>query len=122
MEMLARQLSNAQLWMFGNRKWTLAALLLVAFLFPLLVRARILNSYSLSLAIDVLIYALFAMSLDLLLGYTGLVSFGHAAFFGLGAYILAYVSTRLTGNLLITAPIVLSGTALAALVVGFFAI
>ena len=34
----------------------------------------------------VMILAIFALSLDLLVGYTGLVSFGHAAFFGVGAY------------------------------------
>ena len=35
---------------------------------------------------DVAIWALFATSLNLLVGYTGLVSFGHAAYFGIGAY------------------------------------
>ena len=39
-----------------------------------------------SLFSRVLIYALAAVSLDLILGYGGLVSFGHAAFFGVGAY------------------------------------
>ncbi len=34
----------------------------------------------------VLVYALAAMSLNFLLGYTGVLSFGHAAYFGLGAY------------------------------------
>ena len=38
------------------------------------------------LATDIVILALFALSLNLLLGYTGLVSFGHAAYFGIGAY------------------------------------
>ena len=36
-------------------------------------------------------FAIFAASLNLLLGYAGLLSFGHAAFFGTGAYITAYV-------------------------------
>ena len=40
------------------------------------------------LATDIAILALFAISLNLLLGYTGLVSFGHAAYFGIGAYTL----------------------------------
>ena len=68
------------------------------------------------------------MSLDLLLGYTGLPSLGHAAFFGLGAYILAYVSSNselalgLTDNLLITLPIVILGTALSAVILGFLAL
>lgn len=44
------------------------------------------NDYVLKLATDILIFALFAFSLQLLVGVGGLVSFGHAAFFGLGAY------------------------------------
>ena len=41
------------------------------------------------LATEIVILALFAVSLNLLLGYTGLVSFGHAAYFGIGAYTCA---------------------------------
>ena len=37
-------------------------------------------------ATEILIYALFAMGFNLLLGHTGILSFGHAAYFGLGAY------------------------------------
>ena len=40
------------------------------------------------LVTKVMILAIFALSLDLLVGYTGLVSFGHAAFYGVGAYTL----------------------------------
>ncbi len=50
-------------------------------------RARALGSrFYTFLANDVVIWALFATSLNLLVGYTGLVSFGHAAYFGIGAY------------------------------------
>src|SRR5471030_1418394 len=52
------------------------ATLLPFFLFP---------SY-LSLASQIAITALFALSLDIILGYAGVVSLGHAAFFGIGAY------------------------------------
>ena len=38
---------------------------------------------------QVLVLAIFAMSLDLLVGFTGLVSFGHAAYFGIAAYAVA---------------------------------
>ena len=47
----------------------------------------------LSLASQVAITALFALSLDLILGYAGIVSLGHAAFFGLGAYTAGILST-----------------------------
>ncbi len=79
-------------------------------------------SYIQSLAVEVLLFAIFAMSLDLLLGYAGLVSFGHAAFFGLGGYVLAYVARGATANLLVTVPLVLVVTALGAAVIGFFAL
>ena len=47
------------------------------------------SRYYLLLAFDALLFGGIAMSLDLLMGYTGLVSFGHAAFYGLGAYATA---------------------------------
>lgn len=69
--------------------WTLyaVALVLLAFL-PLYG-----GSYLVNLVTEVLIFGIFAMSLDLLLGYTGLASFGHAAFFGLGAYAAIILGT-----------------------------
>ncbi|MBI2160871.1 MAG: branched-chain amino acid ABC transporter permease [Candidatus Rokubacteria bacterium] len=50
--------------------------------------------YYLLLAFDALLFGAIAMSLDLLIGYTGLVSFGHAAFYGLGAYATAILLER----------------------------
>jgi branched-chain amino acid transport system permease protein len=50
--------------------------------------------YYLLLAFDALLFGAIAMSLDLLMGYTGLVSFGHAAFYGLGAYSTAILMER----------------------------
>ena len=52
------------------------------------------SSYWVTLLTQMLIFAILAMSLDILLGYTGLSSFGHAAFFGAGAYAVAILSTR----------------------------
>ncbi len=48
----------------------------------------------LQLANQIAITALFALSLDLILGYAGIVSLGHAAFFGLGAYTAGLLSAR----------------------------
>lgn len=44
---------------------------------------------SIPLASEILVFGLFAMSFNLALGYTGVISFGHAAFFGVGAYVTA---------------------------------
>ena len=51
-------------------------------------------SFILSLCTQALIYAIVAMSLDLILGYTGLSSLGHAAYLGLGAYAVGILTTR----------------------------
>jgi branched-chain amino acid transport system permease protein len=52
----------------------------------------------LSLASQIAITALFALSLDLILGYAGLVSLGHAAFFGVGAYTAGLLSKHYWGE------------------------
>jgi branched-chain amino acid transport system permease protein len=49
----------------------------------------------LSLGARVLTYILFALSLDLILGYAGIITLGHAAFFGVGAYVAGIVSAKL---------------------------
>lgn len=48
-----------------------------------------------SLIITICIYSIYAMSYDLLLGFTGIASFGHAIYFGLGAYTVAVMSVKL---------------------------
>jgi branched-chain amino acid transport system permease protein len=53
-----------------------------------------LTTYYLGLATKILILAIFAMSLDLLVGQTGLISLGHAAYFGLSAYAIGVLTTR----------------------------
>ena len=60
-----------------------------------LVAPSFLSSYYLGLLTKMLIFALFAMSLDLLLGYSGLPSLGHAAYFGLGSYTVALLALKL---------------------------
>jgi len=57
-----------------------------------------LSSYQLGLLTKMLIFAIFAMSLNLLLGYTGLPSLGHAAFFGAASYTVSLLSLRVTHN------------------------
>ncbi|HEV8473086.1 MAG TPA: branched-chain amino acid ABC transporter permease [Methylomirabilota bacterium] len=56
--------------------------------------APLLPSYPLTLLTQVAIFAVLAMSLDVLLGYTGLVSLGHAAYFGVAAYAVGILATE----------------------------
>lgn len=65
----------------GTLRIALVALLVIALLVPLLGQP-----YYTKLVARMAIFAIAAMSLDLLVGYAGLVSFGHAAFFGIGVY------------------------------------
>ena len=68
-----------------------------------------------------LVMAIFAMSLDLLVGFTGLVSFGHAAYFGVAAYAVALLSPKYeAASLWYVLPASVGLAALAALVVGIF--
>jgi len=68
-----------------------AVIVVAAALAPLLVW----NPYQLHTLIMAGIFAVLALSLNLLLGYTGQLSLGHAAFFGIGAYATALVSVKL---------------------------
>lgn len=71
---------------------------------------------------EVLIFGIFALSLDLLVGYTGIVSFGHALFFGLGSYVSALTLVRLSLPLALSMITGVLVCALIAWVVGLFSI
>lgn len=77
--------------------------------------------YPVKLLQEILIWGVFAMSLDLLMGYAGMVSFGHSAFFGVGGYVAALALARSPG---LASALLLPALAagLAALVIGFFSI
>lgn len=77
------------------------------------------NAYLTAHATRILIYAIFAMSLDLLVGYCGLVSLGHAAFFGVAAYVTALFSAKLgITNIAISLPLSIGAAAFVALIIG----
>jgi len=70
------------------------ALLAAAVIVVLAVVAPLLAAYPLTLLTQALIVGILAMSLDVLLGYTGMPSLGHAAYFGVGAYAVAIMTTE----------------------------
>jgi branched-chain amino acid transport system permease protein len=71
---------------------------------------------------DVAIMGLFAVSLNVLIGYTGLVSFGHAAYFGIGAYATGILMKKLALPFVLAFPAAGVVAALFALVFGFFCV
>lgn len=102
-----------------RRHGWLAVACLLALAFPY-VAAMFGHDFYVSVASRVLIWALLATSLNLLVGTGGMVSMGHAAFFGAGAYVVGIVAMdlpQLSGGLIVL-PLAMAVTALLALAVG----
>lgn len=78
--------------------------------------------FAVSIAAEVFIFGIAAMSLNLLLGYTGLVSMGHAAFFAFGGYAAGLIAKGVTTSFWVTAPAGVLAAAALALVIGAFAL
>src|SRR5687768_1502071 len=74
------------------RGWRLPVIVVLGVL--LVIGPPFLSSYWVGLLTEMAILAILAMSLDILLGYTGLPSLGHASLFGVAAYAVALLSTR----------------------------
>jgi len=97
-------------------KRAIAVFVLLA-VFPLVMQAMD-GLFYVSLASRILIYAIAATSLNLVLGYGGMVSFGHAAFFGAGAFVVGIMAVEGVRSAWIAWPTAIAVAALAALVIG----
>jgi len=105
----------ARLESLGFAWWGILILLLA--LLPLYMSETYVSLFS-----EILIMALFAMSLNILIGYLGMISFGHAGYFGLGAYSTAILMTKTSISWILamaSAPVV---AALGGVVFGFFCV
>jgi branched-chain amino acid transport system permease protein len=98
-----------------GRGWIITACLVVAGL----VCPIVLSTYYVRLVTLALIWAIFAMSLDLILGLGGIISLGHAVFFGISAYTVGLAARFLTPSLLLQVVLALFVSAFAALVLGW---
>ena len=88
----------------------------------MLVYPFLVADYPRALLAEIYIFAIFAMSLDLLLGFTGLMSLGHAAFFGLGAYAVAILGTLFGVNAWLGLAAGVAIAAAGAALIGFFCV
>lgn len=75
-----------------------------------------------SLAAEVLIFAMAVLGCNLLLGFTGLLSFGQGIFFGMGSYAVGYMLVKLHLPLIVTLPLAILIGVVSAVFVGWFAI
>ena len=101
---------------FWRSGWLWAGLVVIG----LVIYPQLVSRYYIVLSTEVVILALLATSYNLIFGYAGLVSFGHAAFFGLGAYAMAVLTKNYGSPMLlalIAAPVV---AAVFASVIGWF--
>ncbi|HEX3140824.1 MAG TPA: branched-chain amino acid ABC transporter permease, partial [Rhizobacter sp.] len=90
------QLPRAPRW-----RW-LAALLCAVVLAAI---PELLSPYLQDVVLKIALYAVFALSLELLVGVTGLVSLGHAAFLGIGAYVTVLAAGDSGGSIAAVAPL-----------------
>jgi len=115
MTMEAHRIEQKDSWF--KRAWWLLLLIIAAFLAP-----TVLSEFYLSVLCEALVMSLMALSFNLLFGYMGQLSFGQAAFFGLGGYAVAMLLTKAHFNfwLSIVAAILVAGVI--GLVVGIFCV
>ncbi len=94
-----------------------AALLIAAVALPFILQA-LGEDYYIGFATRLLIFALAATGLNFIVGYGGMVAFGHAAFFGIGAYAVALLMNAGMISAWITWPVAIVAAALAATLIG----
>ncbi len=102
--------------------WLVWLILIPIFLALPFVLEKGISQYYLYLAIKVLVWALFAMSFNLVLGYGGMMSFGHAAFFGIGAYTSSLILVKTSCPLVPAFAAAAFAAAFAGLIIGYLSV
>jgi branched-chain amino acid transport system permease protein len=98
---------------FGLQTLGLIAAAALLFMYPI-----VLPKFYTALAIEIIIMALFALSFNLMFGYAGMLSFGQAVFYGIGAYTTALVLKHVTPSLAVAMLSCIVVSFLAALLIG----
>jgi branched-chain amino acid transport system permease protein len=94
----------------------------IAILLALVALPQLVGKYYVNLLTNMLIFALFSMSLDLLVGYLHLPSLGHAAFFGTAAYTVGIFSTKVLSSFWVNFPLAIIMAGAMAAVFGLLAL
>ena len=101
-----------------NARNAIAALVVAGLLLLPLYTSMSGNIFVLTLFTRIVIFALAAASLNLIMGYGGMMSFGHAAYLGIGGYAVGILAHEGVGSGVIQWPVALAASALFALVIG----
>jgi branched-chain amino acid transport system permease protein len=81
-----------------------------------------LSPFWVRIASEIICYSLFAMSFNLVLGYGGMISFGHSGFYGAGAYVTAILLSKTTISLPVALLLAVLFSSFIGLVIGFFSV
>lgn len=109
---------SPDLFGFVHRTFVAGLLILVC----LALAPLVLTTHWVIILTEIIIMSLYAMSFNLLFGYTGLLSFGQAGFFGAGAYFAALTLAHLSGSFWVCVPAGIAGAAILAFVIGWFCV
>lgn len=97
--------------------WWLGVIFIVSLILPLFI-----GEFWVHVAIEILILGLFAVSFNMIFGYMGQLSFGHAAYFGAGAYATGLLMVKASVSLPICLAVSMITAGLLALVIGYFCV
>jgi branched-chain amino acid transport system permease protein len=97
--------------------WFLGLIFLFALVLPLLV-----GEFWVHVAVEILILGLFAVSFNMIFGYMGQLSFGHAAYYGVGAYVTGMLMVKAGVPLPICLAASMIGAGICALIIGYFCV
>jgi len=100
----------------SHQRLTQIVVIIFALVFPVLVSN---SSYIMNIAVTALIFAILAISLNLVTGFLGITNLGQAAFFGVGSYTAAILATKLDVPFLITLPLAAVMAGFIGMILGF---
>lgn len=119
----ASKVENSKALVADNRSWMSRLHTITPYLgicIILLVLPYLLSTYYVDMLTKMLIFAIFAMSLDLILGYTGLLSLGHAAFLGIAGYAVGILSLHYGISLFwVLLPVAIIITVISSAIIGY---
>lgn len=104
--------------LFGSRSFDLRHLTMLVLLAVMLILPLFGDAYLMRVATRVIVLSMVAISLDILLGYGGLISFGHAMFLGSGGYVLGVLTYLGIGNGFVVYPAAIALSVVLACIVG----
>jgi branched-chain amino acid transport system permease protein len=105
-----------------SARWLYGAMAGVALIVLPFVLEKGFSEYYLYLAIKIMVWALFAMSFNLVLGYGGMMSFGHAAFLGIGGYTCSLLLVKTSCSLALAFAVAPFAAAAAGAIIGYFSV